>query len=528
MIDPTPLTTGPEIRVAVRGYLVGSALMIVPDPRGTVIARDGSRRAVVVNQAAGDAFRRLAPNGILAGSVPATLAPAEATLMRLLASRGLAVAQMALAQPVPTVSVVVPTFGRVDGLGRCLRALRALAYPPEHLEIIVVDDAHPDDGERVAAESAAVGARLIRRELNGGPAASRDTGAAHAMGTILGFVDSDCVVPPGWLNELLPEFADRGIWAVAARVTGIVDASAIGRYEAVRSPLDMGPIAHDLDPADDRFFVPSANLLIRPEALRRLDGFDATMRIGEDVDLCLRAVAAGGRIRYVASTSVGHERRPTLPAFVRQRVDYASSEARLVARHPALTRKLPIPLVPASAAAVMAAARIVPSFPTRVALALGLLGGQMLAWRHWSAPTWPDPAARPRWSSSIRSTALANATLVDGLVRGFARHQVLPVSLLVGRFRPRRTIGTAVCLLAWAAVSDFVRLRPAVDPLRFAAIHALDDLAYNVGLIAGAIRERSVRAYLSGIRVSTGLPRSPGVGTGADATPLPVQPAGRR
>ena len=509
MIDPAPLTTGPDIRITVRGYLVDSALMIVPDPRGTVIARDGSRRAVVVNGAAVDAFRRLAPSGILAGSVPAALAPAEATLMRLLASRGMAVAQMALAEPVPTVSVIVPTFGRVDGIRRCLRSLRALDYSPDHLEIVVVDDAHPDDGERVAVEAAAIGARLVRRDVNGGPAASRNTGAAHAVGAVLAFVDSDCVVPPEWLTELLPELADRGIWAVAARVTGIVDPSAIGRYEAVRSPLDMGPVGHDLDPADDRFFVPSANLLVRPEGFARLNGFDASMRIGEDVDLCLRAVAAGGRIRYVTSVSVGHERRASLAAFARQRLDYASSEARLVARHPALTRKLPVPLVPASAAVTLAACRVMPSLPARVALALGLLGGQMLAWRRWSARTWPGPAARPRWSSSIRSTAVANVTLVDGLARGFARHQVLPVSLLVGRFRPRRTIGTAALLLIWAGLSDYVRLRPPLDPVRFTAVHALDDIAYNAGLVAGAVRERSVRAYLGGVRVSTGLPRSP-------------------
>jgi mycofactocin system glycosyltransferase len=509
MIDRAPLTTGPDIRVMVRGYLVDPALMIVPDPRGTVIARDGSRRAAVVNRAAGDAFRRLAPNGTLAGAVPARLPPAEATLMRLLVSRGLAVAQMALAEPIPTVSVIVPTFGRIDGVRRCLRALRALEYPADHLEIVVVDDAHPDHGDQVAFEAAVVGARLIRREVNGGPAASRNTGAAHASGTILGFIDSDCVPPPDWLTALLPEFSDRGIWAVAARVTGIVDLSAIGRYEAVRSPLDMGPLAHDLDAADDHFFVPAANLLIRPDALRRLGGFDAAMRVGEDVDLCLRAVAGGGRIRYVTSVSVGHERRPTFAAFARQRVDYASSEARLVARHPALTRQIPVSVVPTSAALVLAASPIVPSRALRVALALGLLGGQMLAWRRWSARTWPVPAARPRWSSSIRSTSMANATLVDGLVRGFARHQIVPVSLLVGLLRPRRTIGTAALLLVWAAVSDLVRLRPVLDPVRFVAIHALDDLAYNTGLIVGAVREWSLRAYLGNVRVSTGLPRAP-------------------
>jgi mycofactocin system glycosyltransferase len=507
MLDPTPPITDPGIRMTVTRYLVDPPVRILPDPRGPIIARAGSRRAVVVNQAGGEAFWRLAPTGVLCGSVPAELAPAESRLMSLLARRGLAQAETTLLEPFPRVSIIVPTFGRMEGLRRCLRSIGDLEYPAELLEVIVVDDDHPE-GARVADEAARIDARLIRRAANGGPAASRNSGAAGSTGAVLAFVDSDCVVPADWLTKLLPELADRDIWAVAARVRGIDDSSVIGRYETVRSPLDMGAIGHDLDAADGRFFVPSANLIMSREAFTRLNGFDPTMRTGEDVDLCLRVLGAAGRVRYVATMSVGHERRRTLEALARQRIAYAASEARLVSRYPALTRMLPIPLVPASAAMILTGSRLVPSMRARCSVALGLGGAQMLAWRRWSQRLWPGAIDRASWASSIRSTGVANIELADGLARQFARHHLVPVSLLVGRFRPRRSIGAGILLLAWAGLSDFLRLRPRLDPVRFVALHALDDLAYNLGLALGAIRERSLRDYLGGIRVTSGLPRS--------------------
>ena len=44
----------------------------------------------------------------------------------------------------PSVTVIIPTLDRADDLDECLRAVRAVDYPADRLEIIVVDDGSAD------------------------------------------------------------------------------------------------------------------------------------------------------------------------------------------------------------------------------------------------------------------------------------------------------------------------------------------------------------------------------------------------
>ena len=66
----------------------------------------------------------------------------------------------------PFCSVIVPTRDRPAHLAGCLSALRELDYPPERLELIVIDDVEGD-----------------------GPAAARNRGAERAGGKLLAFTD---------------------------------------------------------------------------------------------------------------------------------------------------------------------------------------------------------------------------------------------------------------------------------------------------------------------------------------------------
>lgn len=100
------------------------------------------------------------------------------------------------APSLPRISVVIPTFNGGELLRRCLVALRA-EQPPVH-EIIVVDDASTDDSAVIAE---GLGARVIRRTENAGPAAARNDGALVSTGEVIS-VRSDTELRPGGVRRL--------------------------------------------------------------------------------------------------------------------------------------------------------------------------------------------------------------------------------------------------------------------------------------------------------------------------------------
>ena len=187
------------------------------------------------------------------------------------------------------MTVVIPVRDRQAELARCLGGLARLP------RVIVVDDCSADPAG-IAAAAAGAGARVLRRGVNGGPGAARNTGLAAAQTPLVAFLDSDCVPGPGWLDALLPHFADPAVGAVAPRIVPAEPGPGwLARYEGASSTLDMGARASIVRPRSRVPYVPGAALVVRRAAAGA--GFAEGMRVGEDVNFVWRLAAAGWRVR---------------------------------------------------------------------------------------------------------------------------------------------------------------------------------------------------------------------------------------
>ena len=109
------------------------------------------------------------------------------------------------------MTIVIPVRDRAAELDRCLAAAGS-RYP-----VLVADDGSADPAA-VAAVCAAHGARLLRRDISGGPGPARNTALARARTEFVAFLDSDCIPPPAWIEALAGHFADPLVAAVAPRV----------------------------------------------------------------------------------------------------------------------------------------------------------------------------------------------------------------------------------------------------------------------------------------------------------------------
>jgi mycofactocin system glycosyltransferase len=391
----------------------------------------------------------------------------------------------------PSCTYVIPVRDRPQQLARLLACL------PADSPVIVVDDASLAP-EPVAAAAAEHGARLLPLPANVGPAAARNAGLRQVTTSHVAFVDSDVVLPPQTVPALMRHFADPSVAMVVPRITALTTGAShgwISRYEHARSSLDLGERPASVRPGTPVSWVPSACAVARVDDLLALGGFDESMRVGEDVDLCWRLVAAGRRIRYEPAVHAAHEHRGYLVDWFRRKTDYGTGAHPLAARHP--DQVAPAVLAPWSAAFLVAVA----------------------AQRRWSLPVaaalWGTATVRIARTldgthhPAREAARLTGAGAVNALFQGGAlltRHwwPATALGCLASR-RVRRA--AAVAAVADIALEYHRHAHSGLDPLRYAAARRLDDLAYGAGVWISALRGRSIAALQPRIVMRPRRPR---------------------
>ena len=377
-------------------------------------------------------------------------------------------------------TVVIPVHDRPHQLGRLLAGLGGA------LRVIVVDDAS-SDAASIRAVARRHGAELVALDRNVGPAGARNAGLARVTTPYVVFVDSDVVAEPAAISLMLRHFADPALAMVAPRVLGLEEGHGnwITRYEDARSSLDLGSDSSSVRPRSPVTWVSSTCLVARVDALG--DGFDADMRVGEDVDLVWRLVDRGLRVRFEPAAIVRHEHRSTMRTWLGRKFFYGTGAAPLAERHP--DDIAPVVLPPWGAAVLVALA----------------------AQRRWSLPA----AAAVLTTTVLRIGRRARAVrhpyrlaarltgygLVGAIAQGFAlllRHwwPLTAIGCLVSRRVRRAVVVAALADTAW----EYARTRPRLDPVRFGVARRLDDAAYGAGVWWSALRGRTPRSLLPDVR----------------------------
>jgi GT2 family glycosyltransferase len=229
----------------------------------------------------------------------------------------------------PRATVIIPVHNGARDLPRALAALPLGEQAPVY-QVIVADDASTDES---AEHARAAGAEVVRTgEQPRGPAAARNLAASQANAGFLVFIDSDVVVHADTIDRLLaPMEADTSIRATMGSYD---DRPASRNVAALYANLRHHWTHQHANREAGTFWAGCG--AIRRDDFAQLGGFNTayTRPAIEDIELGMRLLAAGGRIRLLPEAQATHLKAWTVRQLwrtdIRQR---AIPWARLMAEH---------------------------------------------------------------------------------------------------------------------------------------------------------------------------------------------------
>ncbi len=209
----------------------------------------------------------------------------------------------------PQLSVVIPTHNRKDLLIAILATLSKVRHTPGEMEVVVVDDGSQDGTDQMlAARQDTYPLRVLRNEKPQGPSAARNRGAEAAQGEILGFLDSDVLVDPGWWQAAKPRFEDPK--------TAAVEGATLPPPGAAQPT----PFSHFVSNQRGNSFQ-TCNLFCRRQVFQEVGGFDKRFswkardgkirHVREDTDLAFSILEKGYSIVFASEAKAFH---PIFPA----------------------------------------------------------------------------------------------------------------------------------------------------------------------------------------------------------------------
>lgn len=191
------------------------------------------------------------------------------------------------------LTVIIPAFNEEAYLSSTLDSIQsAAAYLRVRLDanvdIIVVDNNSDDGTADVARDNGAT----VVHEPEQGVARARNTGARHAEGDVLVFVDADVIVPPELLHEIHATMIDP------VCVGGAVDVAYRPKRLSMRVYVRMWRLLARLTG-----MAQGATQFCRRSVFGEVGGYDEGAWIGEDVDfywgLKKLAKARNRRVRLI-------------------------------------------------------------------------------------------------------------------------------------------------------------------------------------------------------------------------------------
>jgi len=228
--------------------------------------------------------------------------------------------------PLPFVSVLIPARNEERVIATTIAEVVAQDYRAPNgtprFEILAIDDASTDETGAILASLAAQHdhLRVLTRTMvdGGGKASALNAALPFCRGDVIVVFDADILIAPSFLNTLIAGL-DVSVAGVQARVriyNGTAHPLAACQNDEFATYHKV--MQHGRDAFDGAVGLGGQGQAVWASAIRRVGGWH-TGASTEDLDLTVRLVLAGFRVRFCPEAVVWQEGVTSLPALLRQR-----------------------------------------------------------------------------------------------------------------------------------------------------------------------------------------------------------------
>ncbi|MEM9142421.1 MAG: glycosyltransferase [Bacteroidota bacterium] len=230
-------------------------------------------------------------------------------------------------------SFIVPVYNRPDEIEELLESMVNLDYP-KPFELVLVEDGSTQRSESVVKAYADRLSISYYTKSNSGPGHSRNYGMERAKGNYYIILDSDCILPPPYLDRVQESLKSQFVHCYGGPDKAHDSFSPLQKAidYAMTSFWTTGGIRGKKG-AVDKFQPRSFNMGISKEAFLTVGGF-GNIHPGEDPDLSLRLWNQGYKTRLLPEAYVYHKRRIHWKTFFAQVYKFGMVRPILNSWHP--------------------------------------------------------------------------------------------------------------------------------------------------------------------------------------------------
>lgn len=235
---------------------------------------------------------------------------------------------------VPKYSIIIPVYNRPQEVDALLLSLTKQSF--HDFEVLLIEDGSSVKSDIIFEKYSPLLNIQYFYKPNSGPGPSRNFGFEKATGEYFIVFDSDCQVPPHYLDAVEKTLATEKLDAWGGPDRGHENFTALQQAMAytMSSVFTTGGIRG----GKSKNFQPrSFNMGMSREVFKITDGFHFD-RFAEDIELSVRMKKLGLRVGLIPDAFVYHQRRTTFQEFFKQVAHFGKGRALVGRAHPGEVR----------------------------------------------------------------------------------------------------------------------------------------------------------------------------------------------